>query len=357
MKTTIKRDRIDRRQLIRGGSAAGALALAAPFIVRPGRAATPEHRLVFGHTFGAATEDVMITGLDLWKRRAEELSDGDLLVDIHEAGSLGGQTELPQKVLTGAIQGCQLSTQNFTPYAGVYNLLDFPYMFPSNDRFEEVLASDAFLSSGFVTTPSDKGFRVLPGMWANAGFRVLGLSKKADKVVRTPDDLDGIKIRVTGSKVEQQVFGMTPASPVSIAWGETYQALQQGAADALNVGLGPLTATKIFETLGSATMSEINFNSHITVLSQRWFDSLPGRIQDAVLQAAAESYAFQQEEQAAANARMVQMWQDSGIEVAMLAPEEKQVWVEALGHTRPVWDSFKQEYGADLYAMLAGLAA
>ena len=63
-------------------------------------------------------------------------------------------------------------------------------------------------------------------------------------------DLDGVKIRVTGSKVEQQVFKLTPANPVSIAWGETYQALQQGAADALNVGLGPLTATKIYKPWG-----------------------------------------------------------------------------------------------------------
>lgn len=356
MKLKTDRHHPNRRQIIRAGSAASALALAAPFLIRPGLAATPEHRLVFGHTFGAATEDVMITGLEFWKRRAEELADGDLLIDIHEAGSLGGQTQLPQKVLTGAIQGCQLSTQNFTPYADVYNLLDFPYMFPSNERFEEVLASDAFLTSGFITMPSDKGFRVLPGMWANAGFRVLGVSKKADKVVRSPDDLDGIKIRVTGSKVEQKVFGMTPASPVSIAWGETYQALQQGAADALNVGLGPLTATKIYETLGSATMSEINFNSHITVLSQGWFDSLPGRIQDAVLEAAQESHAFQRKAQATANARMVQMWQDAGIEVTMLTPEEKKVWTDAVGHTLPVWDPFKADYGAELYSLLDSLA-
>ena len=74
---------------------------------------------------------------------------------------------------------------------------------------------------------------------------------------------------MTGSKVEQQVFKLTPANPVSIAWGETYQALQQGAADTLNVGLGPLTATKIYETDGY--MAQINFNCHITVLGYKWF--------------------------------------------------------------------------------------
>jgi len=349
--------KFSRRSFIKSGLALGGAAAVGPWVRTDALAAKPDHKLVFGHTFGKATEDVMITGLNVWKERAEALAEGSLELDIHEAGSLGGQTVLPQKVLTGAIQGCQLSTQNFTPYSDVYNLLDFPYMFPSNEKFEQVLASDAFQSSAFMSQPASKGFRIVPGMWANAGFRVLGISKKADRIVKSPEDLKDIKIRVTGSKVEQQVFRLTPASPVSIAWGETYQALQQGAADALNVGLGPLTATKIYETLGSATLSEINFNCHLTALSGRWFDSLPGRVQDAVLQGAAESFAYQREGQAKANQEMIDMWKAAGIEVTVLTPEEKKVWNETLGHTLPVWDSFKQDYGADLYADLVNMAA
>jgi TRAP-type C4-dicarboxylate transport system substrate-binding protein len=89
-----------------------------------------------------------------------------------------------------------------------------------------------------------------------------------------------------------------PASPVSIAWGETYQALQQGAA---------------------------------------------------------ESFAYQREGQAKANQEMIEMWKAAGIEVTLLTPEEKKVWRETLGHTLPVWDSFKQDYGADLYEDLVNM--
>ena len=96
-----------------------------------------------------------------------------------------------------------------------------------------------------------------------------------------------MNIWVTGSKVEQQVFKLTPANPVSIAWGETYQALQQGAADALNVGLGPLTATKIFE--------------------------------------------FQKAGQAKANDAMVEQWQARGIQVHVLSADEKKVWMDTVG--------------------------
>ena len=50
-----------------------------------------------------------------FKAKAEEYTDGKLLVDIHEAGSLGGQTVLPQKVLTGAIQGVSIINPELYP--------------------------------------------------------------------------------------------------------------------------------------------------------------------------------------------------------------------------------------------------
>lgn len=339
---------LKRRDVLKTAAGAGML-LAMPFYARGAKA---DHVLTFGHTFGKATEDVMITGLQQWKQKAEEYAGGKLSIDIHEAGSLGGQTVLPQKVLQQSIQGCQLSTQNFTPFSAVYNLLDFPFLFSSNNSFEDMLTTDAFLSSDFISEPRSKGFIVLPGMWANAGHRVLGISKAANKVVTYPKDLEGIKIRVTGSKVEQQFFRMTPANPVSIAWGETYQALEQGAADALNVGLGPLTATRIFETLGSATLTRINFNCHITLLSARWFDKLPGNVQDAITKAAAESFGFQRTGQAKANKEMISMWKSRGIQVVDPAPAVKSSWVEQFGHQRAEWDSLKENYGKNVWSQL-----
>ena len=349
----MKTNKFTRRDLLKSAAGAGTL-LAMPAYVK---GADPEHVLTFGHTFGKATENVMITGLQQWKQKAEEYAEGKLLIDIHEAGSLGGQNVLPQKVLQQSIQGCQLSTQNFTPYSAVYNLLDFPFLFSSNEKFEDMLGTEEFLSSQFISEPHSKGFTVLPGMWANAGHRVLGISKTKDLVVTNPEDLDGVKIRVTGSKVEQQFFKLTPADPVSIAWGETYQALEQGAADALNVGLGPLTATRIYETLGSATLTRINFNCHITLLSARWFDSLPADVQDAILKGAAESFAFQREGQAKANEEMIDMWKASGIQIEDPEPDVKKVWVESFGHQRAEWDELKEAYGKDVWSQLEAWAS
>ena len=86
--------KISRRSVVRSVPAGFAL-LAMPAVWSSARAAS-DYTLTFGHTFGKATEGVMITGLDVFKAKAEEYTDGKLLVDIHEAGSLGGQTVLPQ---------------------------------------------------------------------------------------------------------------------------------------------------------------------------------------------------------------------------------------------------------------------
>lgn len=334
---------INRRLFLTTTTAAG---LTAPFIANPAFAGA-KHKLTFGHTFGPATEAYMITGLQQFKQAAETYAGGALEVDIHDAGSLGGQNVLPQKVLTNAIQGCQLSTGNFVAYSDVYNILDFPFLFPSNDNFEDVIQTDGFRNSDFIGRPAGSGFQVVPGMWANAGFRVLGISNKVGRAVRTPEDLAGLKVRTNGTRVEDVMFKLTAASPVSIAWAEAYQAMQQGAADALSVGLGPLTATKIHETLSSATMYELNFNCHITVLSKRWFDGLEPDVQAAIMRAGEESYAYQREKQLQANQDMVKLWTDSGIEVIQLSADEKQQWIDAMGHQRSEYDGLKDAFGRD----------
>ncbi|MEO9819276.1 MAG: TRAP transporter substrate-binding protein [Paracoccaceae bacterium] len=340
---------LSRRKLLKSGLILSTASVASPFVISSARAAA-DHRLTFGHTFGAATEKYMITGLSQFKAAAEKYSNGALEVDIHEAGSLGGQNVLPQKVLTGAVQGCQLSTGNFVNYSEVYNILDLPFLFSSNDAFENTIQTDAFRNSDFISRPADSGFQVVPGMWANAGFRVLGISNKVDRVVRRPGDLEGLKVRTNGTRVEDVMFKLTAANPVSIAWGEAYQAMQQGAADALSVGLGPLTATKIHETLSSATLYELNFNCHITVLDRNWYAALPDDVQAAIMKAGAESYEFQRAQQLAANKEMIKLWTDAGIEVVTLNDDEKSEWVSAMGHQRSEYDALKDAFGRDALA-------
>ena len=244
-----------RRQIVLGGLAGVGSLVAWPLLRNIAHAqGKPDHTMLLAHTFSEATEKYVVTGIDQFKQAAEKYSQGKLLVDVHDSGKLGGQNVLPQKVQQGAIQACQLSMQNFTPFSKSYNVLDFPYLFASNQAFEKFLQDPIFfMQSKLGIEPATKGFKALAGMWANTGLRVFGVSKKTNRGIRLPTDLKGLKIRVTSSKIEQQAFALTPGNPVSVDWAETYQAMQQGAVDALNVGMGPLSSARIQETIGTVT--------------------------------------------------------------------------------------------------------
>lgn len=339
-----------RRTFLAGSAGSTGLLLAAPWVSNRALAQQKaDHTLIFAHTFAQATEKYVVSGIIQFKELAEKYAKGKLLVDVHEGGKLGGQNVLPQKVQQGAVQATQLSMQNFTPFSEAYNVLDFPYLFTTNEKLEHFLEHAYFGESPLMSEPAAKGFRVLGGMWANAGLRVLGISKKANREVRLPADLKGLKVRVTTSKVEQQAFALTPGSPVSVNWAEAYQAMQQGAADALNVGLGPLTASRIHETLGTATRIDMSYNAHISVISKPWFDALPADVKEAILKASQESWAHQKKAQRAANTQMWEEWKGRGIKIIELSADEKKQWVDALGHQRSEWGQWKERYGKALY--------
>jgi TRAP-type transport system periplasmic protein len=354
----VKRTRSDRRKfVVRGLAAAGTLA-SWPLIRGTAHAQRKaDHTLVFAHTFTESTEKYIVTGIDLFKQLAEKYSGGKLHVDVHEGGKLGGQNVLPQKVQSGAIQACQVSMQNFTPFSEAYNALDFPYLFASNDAFERFLSNPYFMQSSLGTEPATKGLHVLPGMWANCGYRIFGVSKRNPREIHVPEDLKGLKVRVTSSKVEQQAFALTPASPVSVNWAETYQAMQQGTVDGLNVGLGPLTANRIHETLATATRVSMSFNAHVTVVGKKWYDALPTAVREAITKASREAWAHQQKGQRTADETMWAEWKAAGVKIFDLRADERAKWVAAVGHRRPEWNEAKDRYGRKLVEKIAELGA
>lgn len=339
-----------KRRTVLTGTAAAACLASWPLILTSARAQKAEHTMMLGYSFAAASEKYGATAIEHFKGLAEKYSNGRLAVDVYAGGILGDQAVMVQKVQQGVIQATQVSMQNFTQFSPAYNVMDFPYMFNgSRDVFEKFLDQPFLMESAFGKEAESKGLKILPGMWANFGMRSIGVSKKKNADLRRPGDLNGVKIRVTNSKVEQQAFALTPGSPVSINWGETYQAMQQGTCDALNVAMAPLAAARINETMSSCTFIDATPNAHVTAMSMKWFNGLPSPVRDAILRAAMESWAWQKAEQRKIDERTLAEWKTAGMKVIANTPEERKEWIAAIGHQRPEWDQWKDRFGRDLY--------
>src|SRR5690606_38856846 len=62
--------------------------------------------------------------------------------------------------------------------------------------------------------------------------------------VKTPEDVAGVKYRVMQSPIYIGMYESLGGSPVPMAWGETYTAVQQGALDGLEIPLSVIDSTK-----------------------------------------------------------------------------------------------------------------
>jgi TRAP-type C4-dicarboxylate transport system substrate-binding protein len=67
-------------------------------------------------------------------------------------------------------------------------------------------------------------------------------------VIRTPEDLSGIKLRTPGSKLFIETINAMGATATPLPWGETFSAVQQGVVDGLEGSDFTNADTKVYET-------------------------------------------------------------------------------------------------------------
>jgi tripartite ATP-independent transporter DctP family solute receptor len=80
--------------------------------------------------------------------------------------------------------------------------------------------------------------------WGEQGFRHLSNNKLA---VSKPEDLKGLKIRVTENPVHITAFRTLGASPTPMAWPEVIGALQQGTIDGQENPISVFVSAKLWQ--------------------------------------------------------------------------------------------------------------
>ena len=175
-----------------------------------------------------------------FKENIQNLTNGHVYVKLAPAGALGVGTKLAEKVQSGTIQAAQHSLSNFAPFAPAVDLINLPYWCGENQKFVNLVTSKIWKQEVNARVKT-KGFKPLFYFCIDprTAAKRRGLS---DEPFRTPADLKGIKFRVPGSKILQQLYRLLGSNPTPIAWGETPSAIKQGVADALTPACDALSA-------------------------------------------------------------------------------------------------------------------
>jgi tripartite ATP-independent transporter DctP family solute receptor len=221
---------------------------------------------------------------DFFGQRLEELTGGEITVDVHHARGLCDAVECVQMIRNGTIAFFDVSAANLSQVDQRLDMFTLPYLFKSKAHYWNYLTSDS--AAAFVKPLEEKGIKVLG--FIDSGAR----SFFTQEPVRTVADVAGQKIRVMGSPVAVATIGAMGGTGVPVAWGELYNALQTGVVDGAENNHPSVLSMKFYEVSKYYTLDEHARIPDMLIMSIKTFNSLPADQQQAIEQAGREAEAF-----------------------------------------------------------------
>ncbi|TFU14869.1 DctP family TRAP transporter solute-binding subunit [Thermus tengchongensis] len=220
----------------------------------------------------------------------KEKTGGRVNIKVYFSGQLfaGQQTNEFQLLRTGVADFAIGSTINWSPQVKELNLFNLPFFFPSYKELDAVEEGQA----GKAIFQRLKQLGVEPLAWGENGYRQLTNSKRP---VRTPEDLQGLKIRVVGAPIFIDTFRALGANPTSMSWAEVLTALQQGVIEGQeNPIVGVIIPYKLWE-LGQRYLTVWNYviDPLIFAASAQTWRTFPADVQKAIQEAALEAARYQ----------------------------------------------------------------
>lgn len=248
----------NRRTVLAGG-------LAAPFILRtPFASAATQLRLTHpadnSHPIHAAAEEMA--------GRINERTDGEVSITIFGNNALGSPTETAQQTQMGVIDLILMNPANIEALSQSIGVINIPYQFDSYEHAYKVLDETArdwleeqLLAAGFAWIANFE--------W---GFRALSNSRRA---VNSPQDVEGLRIRVPPELAIQATFEALGASTQTVAFQEVYLALANRMVDGQDNPVATTFAAKFYEAQSHLALTRHIYATIMLCANPRvWNDTL-----------------------------------------------------------------------------------
>lgn len=267
----------------RGSLLAGAAVLAAPAIAGRDAAAQGRVTLRLGHL--ANEQNVWHRASLKLAEEARALSNGRVDVQVFPNETLGREMDV--------INGMQLGTadmtitgeslQNWSPLA---SLLAVPYAVTSIEQMDAVAGGPI-------------GQRISAEIVSRARVRPLGYFARgprnltANRPVRAPDELNGLRLRVPNVPLFVSVWSALGARPTPMAFGEVFTSLQNGTIDAQENPLALIRSANFNEVQKVLNRTEHVWSWIYVAISERRWQGLSAADREVVAEATRRAQAFE----------------------------------------------------------------
>lgn len=219
------------------------------------------------------TSDPLYKGLEHFRDAVEKRSDGAINVRLFPNSQLGPDEDVLEQARVGAPVAVVVDGGRLAVYVEELGVLNAPYLVSGYEGMRKIVTSPLF-DKWTGKLSKSAGLQILSFNWWQ-GARQLWTNEP----VRTPADLEGVRMRTPGAPVWTETVAAMGAQPTPMPYASVYSALQQGVIDAVAAQLPAGYGSKLHEVTDYLTMtSHINLISGL-VTSAAWFNSLPDELQ------------------------------------------------------------------------------
>jgi tripartite ATP-independent transporter DctP family solute receptor len=212
-------------------------------------------------------------------RLLDERTNGEMRLRIYAGGQMGAEKDTLEITVFG---GLDLNRVNLAPLNSIVPetiVLALPFLFRSIPHAR--VAFDGSTGRKILDAMSTQGLHGL--CYYDSGARSFYNTKR---LIRTPDDMRGMKLRVQNSDIYVAMVSALGANPTPIPYGEVYQALVQGVVDGAENNWPSYESARHFEAAPYYSLTRHVMAPEVLVASERRWDMMTNEERD-YLQAAA----------------------------------------------------------------------
>ncbi len=187
-------------------------------------------------------------------------------------------TEL-EAIARGNLEMSITSPQELSQLIPGWSIFTAGYLLRDADHQKKVFASD-LLNDLKKATEDKLGVKLLSVMYL--GRRQINL--RTDKEIKTPADMAGVRLRMPPSEAWLFLGTALGASPLPMAFGELYTALQTGAVDGQDNPLPTVRDSKFFEVTKQIVLSSHLVDQNYLAISKKIWDAFKPEQQKTLLE-------------------------------------------------------------------------
>lgn len=282
-----------------------------------------------------------------FKEKAEEVSGGNILIDIQASGVLGSEDQILDNMLGGGniTDISRISAFALTQYGcSKAALLGIPYTFVSEEHFWNFASSD--LAKEVLLEPVEIGLPMRGLSYGEEGFRHFFFKDE----VKGIEDLKGKKLRVSSDPIMTGMVTNLGAAATIVPFTELYSSLSTGVVDGAEQPVPNYRSNAFQEVAPYLLLDGHTLGAMQIVITDYSWNKLTEQQQEWLMEAAQYASEVCKEKVAEIEESTFEQLRSEGVTIVEV--EDKSAWIETCQPTIQANTSSQSE----LYQQICDMA-